>query len=127
MQKFQKMKLHNIYIKKDSFDQIKDIKTVKEGFSFYAFFFAIFWFLYHKMWKYAAIIFIIYLSFSFLGKSFGQNIQFAFELSFALLVGFNANYIRQKHLSEIGYEFLGSAFGKNELEAQLNYIKENNL
>ena len=117
------MKLYNIFVKNNQENNIEDIKPVKDGFSYYAFLFTIFWFLHKKMFKETLYIILIYSLAIMLISSFFESSRLAFEISFALLIGINANYLLEKSLQKKGYKFAGAQFGSDEQEAQLGFLK----
>lgn len=117
------MKLYNVFVKKNFRGRIEDIKLAKEGFSLYAFGFTTLWFLFKKMWKEAILTIMFYLVIIKTGASYFEEFKLAFEISFALLIGFNANVWMQNSLKRSGYVFSGAAFGRDEDEARVNFLK----
>ena len=66
------MKLFNIFIKKTAENKIENITLVKEGFSWTAFIFSNFWFLYHKMWREFFALTIVSLFLTLVSNNFSK-------------------------------------------------------
>lgn len=119
------MKLYHVFIKKNFRGRVEDVKLAKEGFSLYAFAFTTLWFIFKKMWKEALLTILFYLLIVKGGSHYFKGFELAFEISFSLLIGFNANVWLQHSLKKSGYIFAGSSFGKDEDEARINFLKTN--
>ncbi len=117
------MKIYNALIKKTSEGKIEDIVLLKEGFSFSAFFFSGFWFLYHKMWKEFFVLAVINILFIFFAKISSDFDKASLEIAFLFIIALNANYWLCEHLKNKNYEFIGLVFGDNESSAKLRFIK----
>jgi hypothetical protein len=118
------MKLFNIYIKKSESQTIEDLVVIKDGFSFPALLFNIFWFLQHRMWKECFGLVLVNAVFIFIFNKgwFGSFDIFALELGLALIISLNANYWYEQHLLAQQYQFVGCVFGKNRDEAKLRFV-----
>lgn len=120
------MKLYNALLKKNQEGKIEDIVIFKDGFCWMAFFFSIFWFLYHKMWKEALALVIVDILISILdfqGIVTGSS-KILLELLFAVMIAINANYWLVESLKKRGYEFVGLIFGSNMVNAKMRFIKD---
>lgn len=118
------MKLYNSYINKTKNQAIKDLVLVKNGFSFFAFLFNIFWFLYHRMWKESLVLLIVnYLLIEISAKAiFGDFEVFIIMIGFSTIIAINANHWYTQHLRRKDYLFAGYVFGKNREAAKLRFI-----
>ena len=119
------MKLFNIYLKKSDNQTIEDLVVIKDGFSFPAFWFSIFWFLQHRMWKEClglVLISSIFISVLHNKGWFGSFDTLIIVSGFLLIVGLNANYWYEQHLLAQQYQFVGCVFGENKDEAKLRFI-----
>ena len=119
------MKLYNAFIKKDLNDKIEDVVLLDEGFSFFAFLFSGLWFLFHKMWLNAAVIFAI----NYLLQSLGNNevlpkldVMFL-EISFLVIIAYNANHWFGEHLLRRGYKLSGFVLAANKAEARIKAVQ----
>ena len=119
------MKLFNSYIKKTEKGDVRDLIFIKNGFSFNAFFFNLFWFLYHKMLGglfLILIIDIILIKIYGIYKASALDIFLAF-ISTSLIIAANANYWHSRYLRSKGYEFIGCVFGENKESAKLRFVE----
>jgi len=119
------MKLYNALIKKNKEGKIEDVILLKEGFSWLAFFFSIFWFLYHKMWKESFALLVVNVVFAALDTNAilsGFN-KILVELLFTFVIALNANYWLVENLKTRGYEFVGLTFGDDCANAKMRFVK----
>ncbi len=126
------MKLYNALIKKNFEGKIEDIILFKEGFSWMAFLFSAFWFLYHKMRKEFFVMLAANFVFAFAGKlNFLSGFDgVCLQIAFFFVVALNANYWLVDDLKKRGYEFVGLVFGNDLAEARKNFVvglKDENL
>ena len=118
------MKLYNALIKKNKEGKIEDVKLLKDGFSWLAFCFSIFWFFYHKMWKEVFALLVVSIMFSLLevaGILSGFNKVFV-EVLFTFMIALNANYWFVESFKKQGYEFVGLVFGSDLASAKMRFI-----
>jgi hypothetical protein len=102
------MSLYDVYLKKNNKDnKIEDVVCLKDGFSWLAFFFGPFWFLYHKMLKEFLILIAVNIVFVNLSQNnFLGNIDFfILHIGFVILVAINANFWRALYLKKKNYQF----------------------
>jgi len=117
------MKIYSAFIKKNKEGKIADVTLVKDGFSFFAFFFSGLWFLSHKMWSEFFALMFVGVMFS-LSSDFLPNFDKAFlQLAFVFIVAFNANYWLCEHLKRKDYEFVGLVFGDDLSSAKMRFVK----
>jgi len=121
------MKSYNILIKKNQNNKIDNIVLIKEGFSFYALVFSVFWFLYHKMYKEFAILLLVALSISVLGNLHPDFDKVIIDILMSVIIAINANHWRENHLKKEGYEFVDVIFGKDKEEAQINFLNQTSI
>ena len=110
------MSLYSIYLKKNNKDyKIEDVICLKDGFSWLAFFFGPFWFLYHKMLKEFLILVAVHIVFANLSQNnFLGNIDFfVLQIGFAILVAINANFWRALYLKKQHYQFASAIISSN--------------
>lgn len=118
--------LYTALIKRDNNNKIEDIALIRANFSLSAFFFSIFWFISHRMWK-ESVIFLI--SEIVLFKIFSYDIINIFEfallqISILLMVGINAKSLNSKFLQRAKkYQKMGYFLAQNEEEARLKAMK----
>jgi len=99
------MKLYSAFIKKNQDNKIKDVVLLDEGFSFLAFLFGGFWFLFHRMWSVAMIVFAInvLMQIMFAQKILTDLDIYILNVSFSIIVACNSKNWLEKHLSSCGY------------------------
>lgn len=119
------MKLYNALIKKDQNNKIEDVVLLEEGFSFMAFLFSGLWFLFHKMWLNAAVIFAINYMLQSLGEAGAlSKLDLMFlEFSFLIIIAYNANYWFSEHLLRRGYQISGFVLAANKAEARIKAVQ----
>lgn len=120
------MKLYNVLLKKNKEGKIEDIILLKDGFCWMAFFFSIFWFLYHKMWKESFVLFSANIAIAILSSNgvITGEAKFFLEIIFAIFIAINANYWLLESLKTRGYEFSGLIFGSNAVSAKIRFMKD---
>lgn len=119
------MNLYNVLTLNNKEGKTDDVLFLKEGFSWLAFIFSIFWFLYHKMWKESFVLFIIGGAFVFFENShilYGDN-KFFIEILLDFIIALNANHWLCEHYVKKGYKFEGVVFAKNHAQARLRYVQ----
>lgn len=119
------MKLFNVYITKSKNGTIEDLVAVRNGGTFWAFLFNVFWFIQHKMWKESGALILIHIFFfTVLHKLFfSYSDLFIIEFGLSLIIAFNAHYWYGKYLMKRGYQFFGCVFASNKEEAKLIFIR----
>lgn len=119
------MKLYNVLIKKDQNGKIEDVVLLDEGFSFYAFLFGAFWFLYHRMWLNAAVIFAINLALQYFeDQEIFTKIDSTFlQIAFLVIVAYNASHWFGEHLARLNYKNNGFVLAENKAEARIKAVQ----
>ncbi len=119
------MRLYNALIKKDQNNKIEDVVLLEEGFSFMAFLFSGLWFLFHKMWLNAAVIFAINYVLQSLGEAGAlSKLDLMFlEFSFLIIIAYNANHWFSEYLLRRGYQISGFVLAANKAEARIKAVQ----
>jgi Protein of unknown function (DUF2628) len=99
------MRVYTVHIRRPPLDPDRDIRLVKEGFSWPAFFFSILWALWCRLWLAAAGILAAELLLSAALTLLGADemTQAAISVGFAVLLGVVANDIKRWTLFRHGY------------------------
>lgn len=118
------MNIYNALVKKTESGKIEDIIMIKEGFSWKAFIFNAFWFVYHRMYKEIAILFLISFAFGFFAKVSNDFDKAMLQCALFFMVALNANYWLCDKLKRKGYEFVGVVFGNNSTNAKLRFVQK---
>jgi len=119
------MKIFTIHLRRDGLDPDRDIAVIKEGFSWPAFFFGIFWAFWNRLWLAGALLLtatvaVQMVSQSMIAGGFGQS---AVTIGLAVVVGLIGNDIRRWALDRADFRFAGIASGPNADEALRRYIE----
>ncbi len=117
------MKLYSALIKKNKEGKIADIVLLKEGFSFFAFLFGPFWFLYHKMWQEFLLLLAVNIAFAIFAEITSSGDKIFLEIALAFAVALNATHWFCEHLKKRNYEFIGLIFGSNFANAKLRFVQ----
>lgn len=97
-------------------DEPDSARFIRDGFSFWAFVFPLFWMLWHRMWLYALLLFLVI---AFIG-AFAEDLRAPGAIAIAqfalsLLVGLESGTIREAHLRSKGWA-LRAAFTAESLD-----------
>ena len=120
------MKLYRGLVKFDKNGKIEDLVVIDDSFSWKAFFFNPFWFLFHKMWIESLIFLPIFIFFSYVYK-FGLY-DFLMQISLVFMIALNSRFwyfdflVKRKK-----YSFVAMIFGENSVEAKIKFINQINL
>ncbi len=103
--------------------ELEDSAFLREGFSWGAFFFAIFWLLWHRLWATAALWIIVcagftWLSFSIL--SFGSFLLIALALH--ILLGLEANALLRRRYARHDYRLIGVISARSREVAERRFF-----
>jgi hypothetical protein len=94
---------------RDAAGHMERFMFVREGFSFAAFLFGAFWFLWYRLWLaalgYVAVVALLAVGMQLVGASFGLRSLAALLL--ALLIGFEASSLRRWRLTRRGWKDRG--------------------
>ena len=117
------MNLYSAFVKKNESEKIEDVILLKDGFSWSAFFFSNFWFLYHKMWReFFALTFFNFL-FAYFFSSLPNFDKISLQLALTFIIALNANYWFGDHLKKKNYKFIGLVFGDNCIAAKIRFLE----
>ncbi len=120
------LNLYTALVKKDTNDKIEDISLSRSDFSFAAFFFSIFWFLSHTMWRESLLFVIVEIAlFKLFANDFLTFAETLFlQIGLYVYIGMNARNLYSRHLQKNkGYKKLGYFLAQNEEEARLKSMK----
>ncbi|NQV58932.1 MAG: DUF2628 domain-containing protein [Alphaproteobacteria bacterium] len=118
------MKLFAVHIRRHGLDPDRDVVLVKEGFSWPAFFLSFVWALWHRMW-WVAIGFLAAQGVVSLGVYVlrpDPATQMVVVLGLAVLIGWIANDLRQKVLTEQGFALTAVASGTSTEAAYHRFL-----
>ncbi|MFM8680897.1 MAG: DUF2628 domain-containing protein [Alphaproteobacteria bacterium] len=104
-----RLKLYTVHLRTWSAAPDREAVLVREGFCWPAFFFSVFWALWHRMWFAAAGLLALTLGLAVLHDILGLDdlVAEAIGLAAAVLVGFEANDWRRDALRRRGYAEAG--------------------
>jgi hypothetical protein len=96
---------------------------VPEGFNFYAFFFHIFWALYHRIWLPAFIIFglLVCVQLASTFADLSRTSTFILDLGIRLMIGMAANDLRRDTLEKRGWVISDVVIADSLLDAERRY------
>lgn len=100
------------------------IVLVREGFALWAFLLSIFWLLAHKLWRMAAIYFVLWLAIGELGRVLGLS-EIAMgiaQLGLQYWLGCVAHDAQRASLKRRGYEEIDIVCAESELLAERRYF-----
>jgi hypothetical protein len=99
------MRVYTVHIRRPPLDPQRDIRLVKEGFSWPALLFSVFWALWHHLWLVAAGIFAAELALASILELLGADpaTRAAVSVGFSVLLGVLGNDIRRWTLFRRGY------------------------
>lgn len=117
----------NIYViyansKQNNNKNENNFVILKEGFSWSAALFSIFWAIYHKMWLLVIAIIITTMIVNVVNI---QWLMFISKFTIMLLFGFLATDIREMKLKYKNYQLRDIIIAKTEIEAELKFLERN--
>lgn len=117
------MKVYSVHMPTGDTDPENTV-FIKEGFSWPALFFSVFWSIYHHMWIISGLLFALIIVIGFLGKITGlsEDIQFLLQSGLGLLFAFEANDLRRWSLARKGFEDKGVVQGGSQAEGEEKYF-----
>lgn len=117
------MRLYTVHMRHPTLDPLRDIRLVKDGFCWPAFFFSIAWALWNRMWLAAAGLLaaglLLDAALAFSGADDGT--QAVVLIGFAVLVGLIANDLRRWTLFRRGYLDMGAVSGDDQDAAERRF------
>ncbi|NBX04077.1 MAG: DUF2628 domain-containing protein [Alphaproteobacteria bacterium] len=119
------MKIYTVHIKTDASRSGEKPIFIREGFSFGAFFFTVFWALYHRLWLPAAgIMFSLWLIVQLGTHHFISSPSVGvLQLMIQVLVGYLANDWRRRALAKRGYITSDVTAADSLLRAEQRYFE----
>lgn len=115
------MHLYSVYIRNNSGESTPVI--IKQGFSFWALLFGIFWALHHRMWLVALLTIMLNLGSTYLYNKL-PNLpvqQFGYIIQ-SFIFGFFASEIRELYAEKSTYSLSDIIFAASEEDAEIKYI-----
>jgi hypothetical protein len=118
------MRVFTVHIRRHALDPDKDVRLVKEGFSWPAFLFSFLWALWNRMWWTALGLFVIVsgvgltVEFFFPGSPAGTAVLLALYLA----IGWMGNDMIRRNLESQGFEDKGPVRAQDEDEALYRYL-----
>lgn len=99
------MRIYTVHMRSGALEPERDLKLVKEGFSWPAFVFSFFWALWHRLWWEALALFAFTtgVNLAVAGAGFGETAAGAVSLAVAIAVGLLANDLHRKALRRKGF------------------------
>ena len=120
-----RMKIYTVHVRPDLPDAQEQAEFVPEGFNWMAFFLTGIWALYHRLWRYAFLIFAVNAAFIAARESgwISMDGLAALQLGFQAFVGFSANDWRRRRLDRKGYVMADIAASDSQLAAEQRYYE----
>ena len=119
------MRIYSVHIRRHGLDPDYDFAVVKEGFSWPAFLFNIFWALWHRLWLVAVVLFVTPFVVAIASNVIGLAPagQAVLILGWLVIVGMTANDVRRYFLACNGFVDRGIANGKTMDDALCKYLQ----
>ena len=116
--------IYTVHEKDDALEPTRRTVLVREGFSFWAMLFNLFWLLAHRCWRMSAIYLVMLIAVTEAGRAAGFNHQAVMLLQMGLHVwlGFAGNDCRRAALARSGYEEIDIVCAESELLAARRYF-----
>ena len=120
------MRTYSVHIRRHGLDFDRDVVVVKEGFSWPACVFNIFWALWHRHWLAAIALFMIPLGIAIITNVIGLAPagQTALSMGWSVIVGMLANDVRRYYLDRDGFVEDGITAGKSPDDALYDYLRD---
>mgnify|MGYP002837300147 FL=1 len=120
------MRTYSVHIRRHGLDFDRDVVVVKEGFSWPACLFNIFWALWHRHWLAAIALFMIPLGIAIITNVIGLAPagQTALSMGWSVIVGMLANDVRRYYLDRDGFVEDGITAGKSPDDALYDYLRD---
>ncbi|MGI9387309.1 MAG: DUF2628 domain-containing protein [Methyloligellaceae bacterium] len=108
----------------DPLDQADQLRFIKEGFAWYAFFFPILWLFFHRMWLvlviYLAVVVGFELVFAVLGV--GEVVLGLIAVAFGFVFAAEANNLHRWTLGRSGFRMIAAISGRNLETCELKFF-----
>ena len=117
------MRIYTVHIRRPPVDPDRDIRLVKEGFSWPAFFFSFLWALWCRLWVAAAGIIAAELALGEMLSLLGADgvTTTAISVGFAVLLGVVGNDIKRWTLFRRGYLQVAVVTGDDQVSAERRF------
>jgi len=120
------MRLYTVHMRRPTLDPLRDVRLVKDGFCWPAFFFSSVWALWHRLWLVAAGLLAAELlvdgALVFSGAD--EWVQAAVTIGFAVLTGLLANDLRRWTLFRRGYLEVAVVSGDDQDAAERRFWEQ---
>jgi hypothetical protein len=118
------MRLYAVHLRRHGLDLDRDIRLVKDGFSWPALFLTFVWALWHRLWWEAAALFVASMALNTAAAHWGLDAisQLAVSLGLAMLAGTLGNDLYAWKLQRSGFAFRGVVAGKDSDHALLRFL-----
>lgn len=115
------MRVFTVHVKADSPDPV----LIKEGFSWPAFLFSVFWALWHRLWWVAAgLLAVLVVASAASGALLGSGgAHSAVNLGVSAVIGFMANDIHRRVLERQGWTEDAVVLGRDRDAAEFRYLQ----
>jgi len=121
------MRVYTVHRRYENLDPDRGVVLVKEGFSWPALFFSVFWALWCRLWWVALGLFVVHVVFSaaltFLGAD--PLSETAISLGLALMLGLFANDLKRWTLDRRDYKQIGVVAATNKDAAEHRFFDLN--
>lgn len=100
------------------------VALIREGFSFWAAMFTVFWALSKRMWVVAVLLFAVFVGLALAQQMFRLDSMLlsATELAVSLIFGFQARTLQELSLTRAGYRAVSTVSANNHEAAELQYF-----
>jgi len=109
---------YNALLKQNNYGKVEEFLLIKESsFSWSAFFFGFFWFLYQKMWQ-ESLLYLVNICIILLLCQVLKINHFCLLMLFQIMASLNANNWKCNYLqNKLHYHYAGLFFANNDFEA----------
>ena len=120
------MKFYSVHLRRHGLDPDRDLRLVKEGFSWPAFFLVFLWALWHRLWLEAGEIFAFSagINLTALMIQLDPLSHGALSLGLAAIVGTLGNDMNCRKLAKQGFVLAGVASGENSDTALARFLDD---
>ncbi len=119
------MRLFAVHIRRHGLDPHRDMELVEEGFCWPAFFFSLFWALWHRLWLVALILLALHLVLGLLIALMGPDplSQTVLSVGLATIVGYAAGDLRGWTLGRQGFVIAAVVSAKDRFAAEQRFLE----
>ena len=120
------MKVYSVHVRVDAATSDRDALFVREGFSWGALVFTVFWALYHRLWLASSLMAVAFVALALIGAWLEPDSSLASALGLALnlLIGFEGNDWLRVKLARRGYVELGPVVARGGDEAEQRFFAD---